>query len=152
RLQDRRPGGPLLGKGEARGTRPPDHGPRRPHRYFQIHREVRALTRRCAGFTLVEALIASLLMSVLAFGVYQLLSGGNLLVTRTLSVAYGRQAALLFLEQLEQDLAGCTVVPGHRGPPAAISDDGRRLAFYVTDGAASSLQITVCRPVEYALS
>ena len=108
--------------------------------------------KRSRGFTLLEALVATTLMGLLGAGVFQVLGSGNLLATRTISVATGRQAALLFTEELEQDLAGCAVVPGHKGPPVAISKDGRRLAFYRMDAKQSSLQITVCRPVEYALS
>lgn len=104
------------------------------------------------GFTLVEMLVAALLTTVLMGGVFSMLGGGNQLFTRGLQVAVGRQAALLFFEQLEEDLAACIVVPGHQGNPVAISTDGRRLAFYRTNRQASTMQITVGSPVDYGLS
>ena len=107
---------------------------------------------RRRGFTLVEILVAAVLTTLLAVGVFSLLGGGNQLFTRGLQVAHGRQASLLFFEQLEEDLAACVVVPGHQGAPVAISHGEHALAFYRTNRSASTLQVTVGSPVCYRLS
>lgn len=103
------------------------------------------------GFTLVELLVACLLTTLLAVGIFSLLGGGNQLFTRSLQVAHGRQASLLFFETFEDDLAACLVVPGHEKEPVALSEDGRWLAFYRTNRKASTLQVTVGSVVDYRL-
>lgn len=104
-----------------------------------------------AGFTLVELLIAAVLTTLLSVGIFSLLGGGNQLFTRGLQVAHGRQASLLFFETFEDDVAACLVVPGHDKEPVAISEDGRRLAFYRTNRKASTLQVTVGSAVDYKI-
>ena len=110
------------------------------------------MKRARGAFTLVEIMVAMLLSALLLGGVFSMLSGGNQLFTRGLAVANGRQAALLFFEQLEDDVAACMVVPGHSGDPVAIGPRGASVAFYRTNRRASTMQVTVCSPVEWALS
>lgn len=104
-----------------------------------------------SGFTLVELLIAAVLSTLLMAGTLGLVGTGNRMFSRGLQVATGRQAALLFFEHLEDDLAGCMMVPGQGGRPVAISADGRTIAFYRASRAASTLQVTVCTPVDWSL-
>lgn len=104
------------------------------------------------GVTLVEMLIAAVITVMVFAAVFGLLTSGGKLYSRSLQVAAGRQASLLFFDQLEDDLAGCTVMPGHAGPPMAISKDRSALAFYRVDRTLSTLQVTVAKPVDWKLS
>lgn len=110
------------------------------------------MTQSRRAFTLVEASV-TLVVAALVLGVaLGLLWSGGRLYVHTLGVAQGRQAAILFFDALESDLAGCTVLPGLRADPVAIGDDGSRIAFFRADAARSTLQVTVAVPVEHGVT
>jgi hypothetical protein len=110
----------------------------------------RSFTR--AAFTLVEALVASCVGLLVLSILYQLATQGHKMFARGLEVAYGRQASMLFFEQLEDDLNGCVVVPGHVKLPVSVTPDGRALAFFRCDRRLSTMQVTVGTPVDYRLT
>lgn len=103
------------------------------------------------GSTLVEITVTVLIAVVVLGVVLALLVGGARTYLTTLDTAHGRQAATLFFDQLEADLAGCTVMPHRRCDPVAISEDGARLAFFRADPVRSTMQVNVAVPVEHTL-
>lgn len=104
------------------------------------------------GSTLIETLVTVLVAVVVLGVVLTMLFSGTRMYLSTLNTAQGRQAAVLFFERLQTDLTGCTVLPGRRCDPVAISPDRARIAFYRADTVRSTLQVTVATPVEYALA
>jgi hypothetical protein len=108
--------------------------------------------RTPAGMTLVEALIASCVGLLVLSIVYQLVTQGHKMFARGLEVAYGRQAAMLFFEQLEDDLNSCIIVPGHGQVPVSVTPDGKKFAFFRCSRRLSTLQVTVGTPVDYKLT
>jgi hypothetical protein len=104
------------------------------------------------GSTLVETLFTLVLGTLIFSVILSLLWSAARMYKSTLEIANGRRAAILFFEQLESDLAACTVPPGRRKDPVAISPDGTRLAFFRADAARSTLQVTIATPVEYGLA
>ncbi len=88
------------------------------------------MTRRPRiGLTMVELLISMGLGVMATAGAWQLLLGGLRMFESGIARARGPEAAVLLLNQLEQDLVQTLQAPGDPRPPVRIRD-GRRLTFY----------------------
>jgi hypothetical protein len=84
------------------------------------------------GYTLVEVIIAAALGSLLLGSLMAMLVSGSRLFSKGVGAARGPEAALIIMDELEQDLLQCLQFPGDPRPPVAISSDKKEIAFYRT--------------------
>jgi len=101
------------------------------------------------AFTLVELLIAGVVV-ILVLGVVcsMLLSGAHLFDSGN-EAARGPEAALLLMDRLEDDVSQVLQVPGDPRPPLRIT--GRRLTFYRPSVRWSNAQVIVGEPASWDL-
>lgn len=103
------------------------------------------------GHTMVEIGIAAVLLGTVLGIAMVLFTSAARQYRRGVAAARGPEGAILFLGQLERDLAQVLQVPGDPRPPAAVGD-GSRLALYRTSAARSGPNIVVGEPVSWTLT
>lgn len=104
------------------------------------------------GFTLLELLIASLLLATLAGLVWGLLSLGSGQFYRGGRKTDAMQSALLVLEELADDLGRMVVTPQFAREPVRISKDRRSIAFSVFDRARTTDRVVAGSSVVWTLA